>query len=70
MVCWVFKLHGDDDFKLGIVTDTNDRPRIRVWTLTGGKRDEPLIHSLNLGLLYRDPPVQFHWELFYKILVE
>ena len=52
------KLHGEEDFKLGIVTSNDDSPRIRVRTLTGGKRDQPLIHTLNLGLLYRDPPPQ------------
>ena len=50
------KLHGEEDFKLGIVTSNDDSPRIRVRTLTGGKHDQPLIHTLSLGLLYRDPP--------------
>ena len=52
------KLHGIEDFKLGIVTSNVDSPRIRIRTLTGGKRDEPLVHILNLGLMYRDPPSQ------------
>ena len=33
------KMHGDDDFKLGVVTSNDDSPRIKVRTLTGGKRD-------------------------------
>ena len=31
--------------------------------LTNGKRDESLIHSLNLGLLFRDPPSQSSSEV-------
>ena len=57
------KLAGDSDYKLGVVTDTSECPRIRVRTLTHGKRDEPLIHSLNLGLLFRDPPSQSSNEI-------
>ena len=49
-------LAGDSDYKMGVVTDTSECPRIRVRTLTNGERDEPLIHLLNLGLLFRDPP--------------
>ena len=52
------KMHGEDDFKLGVVTSNDESPRIKVRTLTGGKRDQPLVHILNLGLMYRDPPHQ------------
>ena len=31
---FAIKLHGEDDFKLGIVTNTDDRPRIRIRTNT------------------------------------
>ena len=52
------KMHGEEDFKLGVVTSNKESPRIKVRTLTGGKLDQPLVHILNLGLMYRDPPNQ------------
>ena len=52
------KMHGEEDFKLGVVTSNKESPRIKVRTLTGGKRDQPLVHILNLGLMYCDPPHQ------------
>ena len=52
------KMHGEEDFKLGVVTSNKESPRIKVRTLTGGKRDQPLVRILNLGLMYRDPPNQ------------
>ena len=57
------KMAGDIDFKMGVVTGTFECPHIKVRTLTGGRRDERLIHSLNLGLLYRDPPSQSSSEI-------
>ena len=57
------KIDGENDFKMGVVIDTAECPCIKVRTLTGGRRDEPLIHSLNLGLLYRDPPSQSSSEV-------
>ena len=59
----IIELANDMDYKMGVVTDTSECPRIRVRTLTNGKRDEPLIHSLNLGLLFRDPPSQSSSEV-------
>ena len=38
------KMAGDSDFKMGVVTGTFECPHIKVRTLTGGRRDEPLIH--------------------------
>ena len=52
------KLDNGRDFKLGVVTDTSEAPRVRVRTLTNGRQHEPLIHPLTLGLLFRDPPSQ------------
>ena len=57
------KLAGDTDYKMGVVTDTFECPRIWIRTLTNGKQDEPFIHSLNLGLLFRDPPSQSSSEV-------
>ena len=52
------KLDNGRNFKLGVVTDTSEAPRVRVRTLTNGRQHEPLIHPLTLGLLFRDPPSQ------------
>ena len=43
---------------MGVVIKTSKCPRINVRTLLHGKRDEPLVRSLNLGLLFKDPPSQ------------
>ena len=50
------KIAGVEDFKLGLVVCNKRSPRIKVRTLTGGRQDLPYVHSLNLGLMYRDPP--------------
>merc|ERR1712215_128118 len=52
------KLDNGRDFKLGVVTDTTEAPRVRVQTLTNERQHEPLYHPLTLGLLFRDPPSQ------------
>ena len=57
------KLDQGRDFKMGIVTDTSDPPRVKVRTFVNGKRQEPLFHPLTLGLLYRDPPEQTSSEI-------
>ena len=57
------KLDNGRDFKLGVVTDTSEAPRVRVRTLTNGRQHEPLYHPLTLGLLYRDPPSQSSSEV-------
>ena len=46
------KIAGVEDFKLGVVTCNKQSPRIKVRTLTGGRRDQPYVHILNLGLMY------------------
>ena len=33
------KIHGENGFKMGVVIDTSECPRIKVRTLTGGRRD-------------------------------
>ena len=50
------KREGGEDYKLGVVVCNRKSPRILVRPLTGGRQDLPYIHSLNLGLLFRDPP--------------
>ena len=50
------KIAGIEDYKLGVVVYNKRSPRIKVRTLTGGRQDLPYVHSLNLGLMYRDPP--------------
>jgi len=50
------KLAGDSDFKMGVGIDTSKCPRIKVRTLLYRRRDEPLVHSLNMGSLFRDAP--------------
>ena len=50
------KIAGVEDFKLGVVVCNKRSPRIKVRTLTGGRQDLPYVHTLNLGLMYRDPP--------------
>ena len=57
------KLDQGRDFKMGIVVDTSDPPRVKVRTFVNGKRQEPLFHPLTLGLLYRDPPGQTSSEI-------
>ena len=51
-------MHGEEDFKLGVVTSNKESPHFKIRTLTGGKRGQPLVRILNLGLMYRDPPNQ------------
>ena len=52
------KIAGVEDFKLGVVICNKQSPRIKVRTLTGGRQDQPYVHILNLGLMFRDPPSQ------------
>ena len=52
------KLAGDSDFKMGVVTDTSKCLRIKVRTLLHRRKDKSLVHSLNLELIFRDPPSQ------------
>ena len=52
------KIAGVEDFKLGVVVCNKKSPRIKIRTLTGGRQDQPYVHILNLGLMFRDPPSQ------------
>ena len=52
------KIDQGRDFKMGIVVDTSEPPRVKVRIFSNGKQSEPLYHPLTLGLLYRDPPQQ------------
>ena len=57
------KLGGGTDFKMGVVVSTSQCPGIKVRTLLYGRKDTPLVHSRNLGLLYRDPRKPFKFWL-------
>ena len=52
--------HSGDDFKLGIITCTDQLPRVNVKILFYSQVTEPLIHCNSFWLLFCDEPQPLH----------
>ena len=58
--------HSGDDYRIGITSKIDKLPQVNVKILIHGKTEEPLIHSNNSGLLFRDGPQPTKADLMHE----